>query len=1089
MNASMFWFGSWQVNPASNTVRDGALCRQLEPRAMDVLVALCKRAGKVASAEELLEQCWGSTIYGDNPVHKTITQLRRALGDSATEPLFIETIRKRGYRAIAEVSIANAAGAPAPGSWVAGSPFCGLQAFDADHAAVFCGRAELTTVLVESLVRQVQVGRALQLVLGPSGSGKTSLICAGLLPALARGEGGLDVRDSAVIDLGDLSDGQLFTGLGGAMLDWQLDGAGLFDGYSAHRLGQLLESDPAAVAGLLEQALGRTPDRARVALVIDRFEAVFAQPHITAHQRDALMAALDRLARSGRVLLVLACRNDFYPRIAETPVLLEGKANGAHVDLSPPSRAEIGQMIRLPALAANLFFATDPDSRERLDDVLCEAAAASPDALPLLQYTLQELYRLRGPGGELGIDAYRRLGGLDGVLGVRAEDVVAGLGAAPRAALGRVLSLLLTVSADDDRVTSRRAPWAALKSQAERELVGALVEARLFVSELVGEEAGFGIAHESLLRRWERVAQWIAEHRDSLRIRARVAQSTARWIGRGRPADLLLPPGTQLDEARGMLAMPAMSLTAHEVELIRASRHKARLRERMRLFLFILISALAVVATVAGVSASRARQAAERRRIEAEDLMGFMLGEFADKLRPSGRLDLLDDISAKAMGYLAGSGSEALNAASLTHRAKALQVISEVNIARGKPSAAYEALQAERAILERQLQASPRSAGLLKQSGTNAFWLGKIRLDQGEWKDARRYLEQYRDDTDRVSVMAPQDVDAWIEQSYAHNSLGTLALKRGDAHAAAAEFGLSIELKNKAAGARPQDHMLAKDLADSMSWAGSANEVMGRLDKAQALYERQAQLAQGLLGAAQRDALWSNKLAEACQHLARIRLVQGDADSAADFYRRAEALLRSNVAAAPDNRVWQESLAFVQLSRLRLTATAGGVEGELAQLDVLRKKFAELTQLDPKNTTWAKHEAMALQQTAGALLAEGRAAAAAQALDTAQGRLERIHARNDSDILAKVMLANTWLTRADIARAAGDTALARQGCERAGQLLAAQAADTEDFRILDPWVRSRLCLSGRTAASAALGRLSRIGYREPLYMKYLSLHN
>jgi hypothetical protein len=136
-------------------------------------------------------------------------------------------------------------------------------------------------------------------------------------------------------------------------------------------------------------------------LVIDRFEAVFAQPHITAQQRDALAAALDTLARCGRVLLVLACRNDFYPRIAETPELLEGKANGAHVDLSPPSRAEIAQMIRLPALAANLSFATDPDSGERLDDMLCEAAAASPDALPLLQYALQELYRLRGPGGEL----------------------------------------------------------------------------------------------------------------------------------------------------------------------------------------------------------------------------------------------------------------------------------------------------------------------------------------------------------------------------------------------------------------------------------------------------------------------------------------------------------------------------------------------------------------------------------------------------------------------------------------------------------------------------------------------------------------
>jgi tetratricopeptide (TPR) repeat protein len=1073
-------------------VRDGTLCRQLEPRAMDVLVALCKRAGRVVSAEELLEQCWGSTLYGDNPVHKTLTQLRRALGDRATEPAFIETIRKRGYRAIAEVSFADASGAPAPGSWVAGSPFRGLQAFDADHAAVFFGRAELTAALVQSLTRQVEAGRALQLVLGPSGSGKTSLICAGLLPALARGAGGLDVCDSAVIDLGelgDLDDGQLFTGLGGAMLDWQLGGAGLFDGYSAHRLGRLLESDPAAVAGVLERALGHAPGRARMTLVIDRFEAVFAQPHITAQQRDALAAALDTLARCGRVLLVLACRNDFYPRIAETPELLEGKANGAHVDLSPPSRAEIAQMIRLPALAANLSFATDPDSGERLDDMLCEAAAASPDALPLLQYALQELYRLRGPGGELGIDAYRRLGGLDGVLGVRAEDVVAGLGAAPRAALGRVLSLLLTISADDDRVTSRRAPWSALRSEAERELVGALVEARLFVSELVGAEAGFGIAHESLLRRWERVAQWIAEHRDSLRIRARVAQSTARWIERGRPADLLLPPGTQLDEARRMLAMPAMSLTAHEAELIRASRHKARLRERMRLFLFILISGLAVVATAAGISASRARQAAEHRRIEAEDLMGFMLGDFADKLRPSGRLDLLDGISAKAMGYLAGSGSEALNAASLTHRAKALQVISEVNIARGNPNAAYAALQAERTILQRQLQASPRSPALLKQSGANAFWLGKIRLDQGEWDDARRYLEQYRDDTDRLSAMAPNDVDAWIEQSYAHNSLGSLALKRGDARAAAAEFGLSIELKNKATVARPHDQMLAKDLADSMSWAGSANEVMGRLDKAQALYERQAQLAQGLLGAAHRDALWSNKLAEASQHLARIRLVQGDVQGAADLYRRAEALLRSNVAAAPDNRMWQESLAFVQLSRLRLPSAAGHLDGELAQLDELRKKFADLTQLDPKNTTWAKHEALALQQTASVLLAGGRATAASRMLDAAQSRLEQIHARNGSDILAKVMLANTWLARADIARASGDDALARQGCEHAGKLLAAQASDTEDFRILDPWARSQVCLSIRTTASAALGRLSRIGYREPLYMKYLSLHN
>lgn len=103
MKNDIFQFGKWQVSPRTNAIRDGDLRRALEPRAMDVLAALCNGAGAVLSAEQLLKQCWGNVVHGENSVHKAIAQLRRALGDNAVAPTYIETIRKRGYRTLAPV--------------------------------------------------------------------------------------------------------------------------------------------------------------------------------------------------------------------------------------------------------------------------------------------------------------------------------------------------------------------------------------------------------------------------------------------------------------------------------------------------------------------------------------------------------------------------------------------------------------------------------------------------------------------------------------------------------------------------------------------------------------------------------------------------------------------------------------------------------------------------------------------------------------------------------------------------------------------------------------------------------------------------
>jgi len=93
-----FWLGDWLVQPALSRVTDSSGEVQLEPRAMDLLVYLAENACDVVSRQQIIDAVWQQEFVGDATVSGTIAKLRRALGDDARSPRYIETIPKRGYR-------------------------------------------------------------------------------------------------------------------------------------------------------------------------------------------------------------------------------------------------------------------------------------------------------------------------------------------------------------------------------------------------------------------------------------------------------------------------------------------------------------------------------------------------------------------------------------------------------------------------------------------------------------------------------------------------------------------------------------------------------------------------------------------------------------------------------------------------------------------------------------------------------------------------------------------------------------------------------------------------------------------------------
>ncbi|HEY7241363.1 MAG TPA: winged helix-turn-helix domain-containing protein [Burkholderiales bacterium] len=95
--------GDWTVDTALNQLSAAGRSVKLEPKAMAVLVHLAQRPGEVVSRETLLAAVWPGVVVSDDAVTQVVIKLRKALGDSAESPAYIQTISKRGYRLVAPV--------------------------------------------------------------------------------------------------------------------------------------------------------------------------------------------------------------------------------------------------------------------------------------------------------------------------------------------------------------------------------------------------------------------------------------------------------------------------------------------------------------------------------------------------------------------------------------------------------------------------------------------------------------------------------------------------------------------------------------------------------------------------------------------------------------------------------------------------------------------------------------------------------------------------------------------------------------------------------------------------------------------------
>lgn len=491
-----------------------------------------------------------------------------------------------------------------------GSPFPGLRAFTTLDAPIFFGRTRETAELIRRVAEKPLVG-----VIGASGSGKSSLVAAGLVAALAANA--VPGSKAWLLPQAVQRDRALWEQL--RMTPGEFDGDP-FAAFAAaiqpildhppNDLDTQLRTNPSSITDWGAALARGKPKWWRVLIFVDQLEELFT----IASRADVepFLALMDLTAHTVPFQIVTTLRADFYAAALRYPVL-KTMINDASLSLGAPTMQALRAMIERPAARAGLTF------EEGLVDEILEKFDENTDALPLLSFALDELYRTRAEGSsELTRAAYEEFGGIEGVIGKRAESCFRSLDDEAQNALDAVFARLVTVNDDGTPVRNhvRVALFDAIPGA--NTLIKKLEEARLFVlGSGADNEPTVTIAHEALFTAWDRLQTWLVRNREVLLWRRSFVAAVNAW--KDQCADDFLYRGLQLEIARKNIANLSTPLDVDErtfydrcVELERRYRRQRRAFQIALVAIPVLISLIAIVVLVQQERVKQSARGAER---------------------------------------------------------------------------------------------------------------------------------------------------------------------------------------------------------------------------------------------------------------------------------------------------------------------------------------------------------------------------------------------------------------------------------------------------------------------------------------------
>ena len=399
----------------------------------------------------------------------------------------------------------------------------------------------------------------------------------------------------------------------------------------------------------------------------------------------------------------------------------------------------------------------------------------------------------------------------------------------------------------------------------------------------------------------------------------------------------------------GFLKIVAGMLGVGLDELVK--RDAARRHQRMAIITSASIVGMAMTSGLALFAFEKRDEARDQRR-EAEGLVGFMIGDLRTKLEPMGRLDVLDAVGERALGYYRKQDKVSLSDDSLAQRSRALTMIGEIAAKRGQLDAALARYQEALAGTAEALRRAPGDPQRLFDYAQSVYWVGSVALDRGQLDEAVARFQEYRELAAKMVAADPANPKWQLEAVYAAGNLGQVELEQHRYAEAATSLSGSVAATEALAKADPGNPVYHGLLLEGLAFQADANDRAGRMAVAIAGRERQLELLAPDLAKGRPDEGLRQKAMIANMALSRLLYQQGKTSQALAFATEASAIGLRLVDLDPTNADWLGRSAGTRVNEAVLLLRANRKDAATAAATDGCLKFQRVSRRDPTVVSW-----------------------------------------------------------------------------------------------------------------------------------------